>query len=92
MKGCRASGFVVESIDGHVQLELPTLIECSDLLHNREEIPTTDIAIRHNHLSPLDQDCDIMLFIRRDMTEEHHVLEQIFGPLNAPFAQKLPLG
>ncbi|XP_052074220.1 uncharacterized protein LOC127712067 [Mytilus californianus] len=85
MSGRRASGFVVESLDGQVQLELPTLIECSDLPHNREETPTPDIAIRHNHLkdmadhlSPLDPDCEIMLLIGRDMTEAHHVLEQIY--------------
>ncbi|XP_063449024.1 uncharacterized protein LOC134728358 [Mytilus trossulus] len=99
MSGRRASGFVVESLDGQVQLELPTVIECGNLPHNREEIPTPDIAIKHDylkkmadHLSPLDPDCEIMLLIGRDMTEAHHVLEQIIGPRNAPFAQKLPLG
>ncbi|VDH90930.1 Hypothetical predicted protein [Mytilus galloprovincialis] len=99
MSGRRASGFVVESLDGQVQLVLPTLTECSDLPQNREELPTPDIAIRYNHLkemadnlSPLDPDCKIMLLIGMDMTEAHHVLEQIIGPRNALFAQKLPLG
>ena len=99
MSGRRTNGFVVESLDRKVQLDLPMLIECSDLPHNREEIPTPDIAIRHSHLkemahylSPLDPDCEIMLLIGRDMTEAHHVVDQIIGPQSAPFAQKMPLG
>ena len=36
--GLRASGFVLESCDRHVRIDLPVLFECDNM--NRHEIPT----------------------------------------------------
>ncbi|XP_036007876.1 uncharacterized protein LOC118567277 [Fundulus heteroclitus] len=49
--GRRASGYEVESLDGTVRVPLPSLIECNDIPNNREEIPTPEVALHHDHLS-----------------------------------------
>ena len=38
--GLRASGFVLESCDRHVRIDLPVLFECDNIPNNRHEIPT----------------------------------------------------
>lgn len=89
--GRRISNFIVD--------HLPTLIECNALPDNRLEIPTPDAAHAHAHLlpvatkiPPLDTDADILLLLGRDIIQAHKVKEQINGPVNAPFAQRLELG
>ena len=97
--GRRASGFTIQSLDGNIQLSLPTLIECSNLPNVREEIPTPEVARYHPHLQdivdhipPINPEFDIILLIGRDLIEAHHVQDQRIGPRGSPYAQKLSLG
>ncbi|XP_056016958.1 uncharacterized protein LOC130053620 [Ostrea edulis] len=97
--GRRACGFVIESIDGSYQINLPTVIECDDIPNNRQEIPTPEVANAYPHLSeiaselhPLDIDMEILLLIGRDLGDAHHIIEQRIGPSQSPYAQKLGLG
>lgn len=97
--GRRASGFVIEALDHSATLDLPTVIECNHIPNSRDEIPTPDVAQRHSHLNSitsfiphLDDNAEILLLIGRDLPEAHHVLDQLTGPLNSPYAQRLRLG
>ncbi|XP_034450403.1 uncharacterized protein LOC117767006 [Hippoglossus hippoglossus] len=97
--GRRACGFTVESADKGVSFPLPTLLECNQIPNNLSEIPTPTAACHHTHLKhiadvipPLDPDTDILLLLGRDILRVHKVCEQISGPGNAPFAQRLDLG
>ncbi|KAL4006299.1 tumor suppressor p53-binding protein 1 [Sarotherodon galilaeus] len=99
VSGRSASGFVVESVNGNASLPLPTLLECNDIPDNRSEIPTPEAAHHHAHLRqianlipPLDPNADILLLLGRDMLRVHKVREQINGPDDAPFAQRLDMG
>lgn len=99
VSGRRAHGFVVESVNEKLSLPLPTLLECNDIPNNRSEIPTPQAACHHSHLQriadkipPLDPDAHILLLLGRDMLRVHKVREQINGPGNSPFAQRLDLG
>ncbi|XP_074662167.1 uncharacterized protein LOC141914773 [Tubulanus polymorphus] len=97
--GRRGKGFIIESVHGSETLDLPVLIECENIPNNRNEIPTPDIAARHPHLaeiakqlSPLDDCCNVLLLIGRDLPEAHHVRDQRLGPSRALYAQQLKLG
>ncbi|XP_041926339.1 uncharacterized protein LOC121690066 isoform X1 [Alosa sapidissima] len=97
--GRRASDFFVESLNGKVTIPLPPLTECNDLPDNRSEIPTPNAALHQPHLSKvaehipeLDPTAEILLLLGRDTIRAHKVREQINGPANAPFAQRLDLG
>ncbi|XP_023805499.1 uncharacterized protein LOC110017230 [Oryzias latipes] len=97
--GRRASGYVVQSIDGASAIPLPTLIECNMIPNKRSEIPTPAAAEGHPHLEriahkipSLDSSAAILLLLGRDVLRVHKVRSQINGPHNAPFAQKLDLG
>ncbi|KAL3968170.1 collagen beta-1,O-galactosyltransferase [Sarotherodon galilaeus] len=97
--GRRANGYQIEAVNGEVSLALPTLIECDDLPDNRDEIPTPEAALHHPHLKslaskipPLDNDAKILLLLGRDILQVHKVRQQINGPGDAPFAQRLDLG
>ena len=75
------------------------MIECSDIPDDVTEIPTPDVAKHFPHLQetehlipPYHQDVPIDLLIGRDLTEAHHVLDQIVGPKDTPFAQRLHFG
>ncbi|XP_056017477.1 uncharacterized protein LOC130053871 [Ostrea edulis] len=99
MSGRRSAGFTVESLDGTYRVDLPTLIECTEIPNDRSEIPTCDIAMLHEHLRPIahelpptEPESRISLLIGRDVPEAHHVLDQIIGPYSKPYAQKLRLG
>lgn len=48
--GRRASGYVVEALDGNVSLDLPGLIECDKIPNARDEIPTPEDALHHPRL------------------------------------------
>ena len=92
--GRRASGLVVESIDGTTSLKLPAVIECDDIPDVRAEIPTPVVALSYphlrtiaQHLHTLDEEANISLLIGRDLLEAHHVLEQCLGPRGTPYAQ-----
>ncbi|XP_061191767.1 uncharacterized protein LOC133200011 [Saccostrea echinata] len=98
--GRRAQGLVVESIDGSCSFDLPTLIECSDLPNNREEIPSPRIAEQFSHLADIKdsipeliESAEIELLIGRDLISAHVVEDQRHVTGNpVPYAQKLPLG
>ena len=97
--GRRVDNFMLESMDGNLQLSLPTLIECDMVPDDRSEIPSPDVAEQHSHLQPVankipavDPDAPILLLLGRDILRVHKVREQINGPHNAPYAQRLDLG
>lgn len=97
--GRRANGYQVESINGKMCLNLPTLIECNEIPNNRLEIPTPEAASQHLHLRAvshqipkLDPQAPIMLFLGRDIIRVHKVREQVNGPHDSPYAQRLDLG
>lgn len=73
-KGRRANGYEVESLDGTVNISLPSLIECNEIPNNRDEIPSPDVALCHPHLKSLapliphiDPEAEIMLLLGRDV-------------------------
>lgn len=76
----------------------PPLIECDSMPDDRTEIPTPEIAQHHPHLRPIankiqpvDHHAPILLLLGRDIIRAHKV-QQINGPNNAPYAQRLDLG
>ncbi|XP_028996228.1 uncharacterized protein LOC114849211 isoform X1 [Betta splendens] len=97
--GRRALNFHIESMDGKLNIQLPPLIECDSVPDDRTEIPSPEIAHHHPHLlpvvdkiQPVDQHAPILLLLGRDILRLHKVREQINGPSNAPYAQRLDLG
>ncbi|XP_052761778.1 uncharacterized protein LOC128204401 [Mya arenaria] len=103
MAGRRVSGLTVSSKGAprgsRFGFELPTLIECDAIPQDTSEIPTPEVARSFAHLKkiasfmpPLEPDCGIELLIGRDLLEVHHVIDQIIGPKDTPFALRLPLG
>ena len=99
MTGRKADGFQIEAVNGGVRLVLPLLIECNEILNNRTEILTPEAAFHHPHLKSvaahipvLDPGAQILLLLGRDILRVHKVRQQINGPHNAPFAQRLDLG
>ena len=99
MTGRKAVGFQIEALDTGECFDLPPLIECNEIMTNRAEIPTPEVALSHTHLKTvaphlpkLDPDAEILLLLGRDIIRVHKVRKQINGPHNAPFAQCLDLG
>ncbi|XP_073510708.1 uncharacterized protein [Phyllobates terribilis] len=97
--GRRAAGYVVEPLDGKMCLPLPTILECNQIPDNRSEILTPQVASHHPHLKRierlipnLDSEAQIVLLLGRDILQIHKVRQQINGPHNAPYAQRLDLG
>ncbi len=95
--GRRATNFMLESLDGRTKL--PTLIECDMLPDYRTEIPSPEVARHYPHLRPVenqipavDPDAPVLLLLGRDILRVHKVREQIHGPNDAPYAQRLDLG
>lgn len=94
--GRRGTNFTLESVNGRLHLPLPPLIECDMVPHDRAEIPSPGIALHHPHLKPVadkiqpvDDNAPILLLIGRDMVRVHKVREQINGPHDALYAQRL---
>ena len=99
MTGRRIDSLCVQSIWNDYQCEIHSAIECDEIPNMRSEIPTPDVALFHEHLNsivhqllPIEKNVNIELLIGRDVSEAHHVFDQITGPKGAPFAQKLGLG
>lgn len=99
VSGRKAEGYQIESMDGKVVICLPSLLECNEILNNRSEIPTPNAVIHRPHLHHIakhipdvDPEAEILLLLGRDVLRVHKVSEQISGPHNAPFAQRLDLG
>lgn len=92
-KGRRATGLIVQSLDGSIHLKLPTLIKCNSIPDVSSDIPTPDVARSYPRLldiarfiPDLDDSSDTLLLIRRDLLQAHHVLDQRLGPRNTPYA------
>lgn len=88
--GRRVTGVVLKSLDGS-ESELPTFIECNNILHDKQEIPTPEMARRFSHLRDianeipqLDENAEIDLLIK--------VREFRNGPKGTPWAQRISLG
>ena len=97
--GHRAQACVVESLDGSVSYQFPTLIECYWIPKIRDEIPTPSVSMHHPHLQDIAcnipeiyQEADILLLIGRDFIDAHHVIEHRTGPPGSSIAQCLALG
>jgi hypothetical protein len=95
--GRRASGFVLESCDRQVHIDLPVLIECDNIPNNKQEIPSLEVTRHHQHLCDielegLDGSCEILLLLGRDVPYVHRILDQRFGHPNAPIGLRSPLG
>ncbi|XP_059837241.1 uncharacterized protein LOC132400293 [Hypanus sabinus] len=98
-QGRKAEGIQIESLDGKVVICLPPLLECNEIMNNRAEIPTPSAVLHQPHLHhiakhipELDPKAEILLLLGRDVIQVHKVRQQINGPLDAPFAQRLDLG
>ncbi|XP_059841308.1 uncharacterized protein LOC132402471 [Hypanus sabinus] len=98
-QGRKAEGIQIESLDGKVVICLPPLLECNEIMNNRAGIPTPSAVLHQPHLHhiakhipELDPKAEILLLLGRDVIQVHKVRQQINGPLNAPFAQRLDLG
>ncbi|XP_052688921.1 uncharacterized protein LOC128167316 [Crassostrea angulata] len=97
--GRRVNGLCVKALDGTTTFNLPEVIECDSIPSEHLEIPTPKVAQSQPHLQciapfipPLDRNVNVELLIGRDLTDVHHVREQITGSQGQPFAQRLPLG
>ncbi|XP_073469696.1 uncharacterized protein [Aquarana catesbeiana] len=97
--GRRASDFTIESFNKKVQFPLPTLIECGMIPDDKTEIPSPEVAHHNPHLRSIthlipavEPDVSILLLLGRDILQVHKVRQQINGPYNAPYAQRLDLG
>lgn len=96
MLGRKAVGFQIEPVGGGPCLDLSPLIECDEIVFNRDEIPTPEVAFAHSHLKHLaplipkhDPDAQIAVLLGKQV---HKARQQVNGPHNAPFAQHLDLG
>ncbi|VDI09604.1 Hypothetical predicted protein [Mytilus galloprovincialis] len=97
--GRRASGYVLESLDGSSCLNVPEIIECNDIPNNREEIPSSVVASSYPHMMDIascipdiDNQSEIQMLIGRDLIRAHHVIEHRVGVEEVPYAQRLRLG
>ncbi|XP_033755752.1 uncharacterized protein LOC117338505 [Pecten maximus] len=97
--GRRASGYVIQSLDGSCTLQSPCLIECNEIPNNRSEIPSPEVAENYSHLRdiaslipPVNDSVEIEILIGRDLVSAHHVVDQRIDGDWLPFGQKLPLG
>ncbi|XP_059814307.1 uncharacterized protein LOC132386035 isoform X1 [Hypanus sabinus] len=98
-QGRKAEGIQIESLDGKVVICLPPLLECNEIMNNRAGIPTPSAVLHQPHLHhiakhipELDPKAEILLLLGRDVIQVHKVRQQVNGPLDAPFAQRLDLG
>ena len=96
--GRRAKGFIAQSVHGDIKLELPELLECDHIPNDREEIPTPEVTMNYPHLVditgnilPMDENCQILLLIGRDLIVAHHVLDQRVGKPNTSYAGRLKI-
>lgn len=81
----------MESFNGKTQIQLPTLIECDVLPHDKSEIPMPEVARHYTHLKrvadkipALDPSAAILILLGRDIPQTHKVREHSNGPHNAP--------
>lgn len=95
-KGRRATGLIVQSLDGSTRFKLPIIIECNNIHDVRSEIPTPDVARSYHHL------LDVARFIYLIYTNYQYIasyweisfrgtsyLGPTPGPRNTSYAQRL---
>ena len=94
----RVTGVVLKPLHGS-ESELPTFIECNNIPHDKQEIPTPEMARIFSHLRDianeipqLDENAEIDLLIERDAPELLKVREFRNGPKGTPWAQRISLG
>lgn len=51
--GRLGSNYVIESMDGTMLLNLPTLIECNAIPNNRNAIASPNVAKQYDHLADI---------------------------------------
>lgn len=75
--GRRGIGYVIESLDESTVLKLPTLVICSDIPNNRDEIPSPEVALQYPYLHdiapflmPVNDKIGIELLIGRDLIRD----------------------
>ena len=85
--GRKSENLLIQSIDGKTEFQLPSIIECSDIPSDRDEIPSPSVAAFFSHLSDIaqnipevDKDAKILLLLCHDLTNIHHVIDQRIGP------------
>lgn len=49
VRGRKAKDFIVESIDGHIKVPLPAMLECDMIPEDRSEIPSPEVAQDTSH-------------------------------------------
>lgn len=76
--GRGVNALAVEALDGSCQFNLPTVIECDEILVNKCEIPTPEVADKYlhlqdiaDHLMPLDSKINILFLF--DVTLVMHI-------------------
>ncbi|VDI02926.1 Hypothetical predicted protein [Mytilus galloprovincialis] len=81
--GRLARDYVIEALDGSCAFDLLTIIECNDILNNRQEKASPNVAIQYPHLvdiapyiPEINEHAQIDLLIGRDLISVHHVLDQ----------------
>lgn len=84
--GRRATGFIIESVDGESKMAPPPVTECNDIPEVREEIPTQEIVEHYQHLNrvslpPLDSEAQILLLIGRDLVGSSSALSAWDSPI-----------
>ena len=97
--GRKLSGLIIESLDGTVCTQTPTLFECNNIPGDVSEIPTPEVAAAFEHLRPialtlppLNKDAEIAILLGRDAPQFHKVREVINGKDDQPWAHRLDLG
>lgn len=70
-----------------VNCDLSPLIECNEIMSNRSEIPSPEVALSHAPLRPVVPypEAQILILLGRDLIRVHKVRQQINGPHDAPF-------
>lgn len=96
--GKRATGYLVEFVDGKTSLTFPTIIECNQMQDDRTYsypqscTPSTHLRSVADQIPALDSDTQILFLLGRDILRVHKVHEHHNGPHNAPDTRRLDLG
>lgn len=89
--GRRACNHVVKSLDVTGKLNLPSIIECNAIPSLREAIHTLEVAWQQVYIQniedcipPMDDDRNALLLLGRNLTQPHHVRDQLVGTDTSP--------
>lgn len=97
--GRRIKGLCVKSYDQTITFNLQEVIKCGLIPSTRFVIPNSDVASLHPHLERIARllpdyvrNVNVKLLIARDLSNAHHVYDQIIDNRGEPFAQGLHVG